>query len=115
MKEGTIQPGRESQLIVGHDVWVGDRVTILPRCRNIGNGSVLAAGSVVTKNVPAYTKIGGVPARVLGMRFEQDAIIKLEKTTWCEKPVEEIQAYEDQLLNELTTVNLAQLKQSNEA
>ena len=52
---------------IGNDVWIGRRVMIMPGCK-IGNGCVIAAGAVVTKNMPDYTIVGGVPARVLKKR-----------------------------------------------
>lgn len=57
----------ERPVIIGNDVWIGDRVIILPGV-TVGDGSVIAAGAVVTHDVPAYAIVGGVPARVLKMR-----------------------------------------------
>lgn len=54
-------------VIIEDDVWIGARVTILPGVK-IGHGSIIAAGSVVTKNVDDYAIVGGVPARVIKMR-----------------------------------------------
>ena len=53
---------------IGHDVWIGSGVVVLRGVR-IGNGAVIAAGSVVTRDVDAYTVVGGVPARYIKMRF----------------------------------------------
>ena len=49
---------------IGRGVWIGSHVTVLPGVR-VGDYAVLAAGAVVTKDVPAYTVVGGVPARVI--------------------------------------------------
>lgn len=57
----------EKPVIIENDVWIGDRVIILPGV-NIGEGSILAAGAVVTKNVPRYSIVGGVPAKVIKYR-----------------------------------------------
>jgi len=57
----------ERPVQIGNDVWIGDRVIILPGV-HIGDGAVLAAGAVVTKDVPAYAVVGGAPARVLKYR-----------------------------------------------
>ena len=57
----------EKPIIIGDDVWIGVRVTILPGV-NIGNHCIIAAGSVVTKNVPDYAIVGGVPAKVIKYR-----------------------------------------------
>jgi acetyltransferase-like isoleucine patch superfamily enzyme len=52
-------------------VWIGDRVIIMPGV-NIGDGSIIAAGAVVTKDVPAYSIVGGVPARVIKSRKSEN-------------------------------------------
>jgi len=57
-------------LFIGDDVWIGARVTIMRKVR-IGNGAVIAAGSVVTKDVEPYSIVGGVPARHIRYRFER--------------------------------------------
>jgi virginiamycin A acetyltransferase len=58
---------------IGHDSWVGTNVTILPKCRRIGIGAVVGAGSVVTKDVPDFAIVVGNPAKVIGHRFDQAA------------------------------------------
>ena len=55
------------KVTIGNDVWIGQRSMIMPGV-TIGDGSIIAAGSVVTKDVPPYSVVGGVPARVLKMR-----------------------------------------------
>lgn len=57
----------ERPVIIGNDVWIGDRVIILPGV-HIGDGAIIAAGAVVTKDVPAYAIVGGVPAKLIRMR-----------------------------------------------
>lgn len=57
-----------SPLLIEDDIWIGDNVIITPGCCRIGKGSVLAAGSVVTKDVPPYSVIGGNPARIIRTR-----------------------------------------------
>lgn len=52
---------------IGCDVWIGARVIILPGI-HVGNGSIIAAGAVVTKDVPAYSIVGGVPAKIIKYR-----------------------------------------------
>ena len=63
---------------IGNNVWIGDKVTILPGV-TLGQGCVIALGSVVTKNVPPYVVVGGVPARVIKYRFPANIIKKLLK------------------------------------
>lgn len=61
----------ERPVYIGDDVWIGDRVTVLPGV-HIGNGCIIAAGAVVTKDVPEYTVAAGVPARVVKGRKNGD-------------------------------------------
>lgn len=74
-KSGTpmIFSGREKQLetVIGKDVWVGTRTTII-RGIKIGNGAIIAAGSIVTKDVEAYTIVGGSPAKFIKNRFNTE-------------------------------------------
>lgn len=49
--------------VVGHDVWIGRNSVILPKCKKIGNGAIIGAGSVVTHNVEPYSIVAGNPAR----------------------------------------------------
>lgn len=69
-------------LIVGHDVWIGEGAIILPNVMNIGNGSIIGAGSIVTKNVEPYSIVVGNPAKEKSKRFSSDVIDVLEKTEW---------------------------------
>ncbi len=56
---------------IGDDVWIGARAIILPGVK-IGSGTIIAAGSVVTKDVPEYSIVGGNPAKLLKKRFEDE-------------------------------------------
>lgn len=71
--EAIIFSGRPAQreCIIHDDVWIGARVTIL-KGTCIGRGSVIAAGALVVKDVEPYTIVGGVPARVIGKRFDTE-------------------------------------------
>ncbi len=60
----------ERPVYIGNDVWIGDRALILPGV-HIGDGSIIAAGAVVTKDVPPYSIVAGVPARKIRDRFEK--------------------------------------------
>lgn len=61
------QGGMPSPVIIENDVWIGARVTILAGVK-ISEGTVVGAGAVVTKSFPAYSILGGVPARIIGKR-----------------------------------------------
>ena len=66
---------------IGHDVWIGANAIILTGVE-IGNGAVVAAGSVVTKSIPPYAIVGGNPARFIKWRFPKGVQAKLEETQW---------------------------------
>ena len=82
VERDTIEAVTDNPLTIGHDVWIGDRVTILSGCRKIGNGAVIAAGAVVTHDVSAYALMGGVPAKLIRMRFDASRAAKLEASQW---------------------------------
>jgi maltose O-acetyltransferase len=66
-----MQGAYRSPVAIGKDVWLGARTIILPGV-TIGDGAVVAAGAVVTRDIPPYAIAGGVPARVIGKRGEKD-------------------------------------------
>lgn len=72
---------RKSPVVIGHDVWIGARVTIL-RGVTIGDGAIVAGGSVVTKDVEPYCVVGGVPARPIRKRFDDDTVKRLLDLRW---------------------------------
>lgn len=71
----------KGNITIGEDVWIGSNVCILSGV-NIGRGAVIAAGAVVNKDVEPYSIVGGVPARLIKMRFSQEKINKLESMEW---------------------------------
>lgn len=75
--------------VIGNDVWIGFEALIMPGVK-IGNGAIIAARSVVTADVPAFSVVGGNPARVIHARFPADSIATLEKLAWWDWPVEKI-------------------------
>lgn len=83
---------------IGHDVWIGNRV-IINDGLEIGNGSIIAAGSVVTKDIPPYAIVGGVPAKIIRYRFEVEEIKKLEKFSWWNKDVTWLKTHCKQMQN----------------
>jgi acetyltransferase-like isoleucine patch superfamily enzyme len=68
-------------IIIKNDVWIGSNVTILDGV-TIGNGAIVAAGAVVAKNIPDYAVYGGVPAKLIRYRFNNEQIIALLKIKW---------------------------------
>ena len=76
-------PYSNGDIVVGSDVWIGTDALILSGV-NIGHGAVVAARSVITKDVPPYSIVGGIPAKVIKFRFNQDQIEALLKIKWWE-------------------------------
>ena len=79
----------KGDVIIGNDVWIGDRATILSGV-SIGNGAVIGASAVVTKDVSPYAVVAGNPAKLIKFRFEQDVIDSLKKIQWWDWPLEKI-------------------------
>ena len=75
--------------IIGNDVWIGRRSVIMPGVK-IGDGAIIAARSVVAKDVPAYTVAGGNPVRVLKQRFPEDLVQLLLAWRWWDLPPAEL-------------------------
>lgn len=70
---------------IGNDVWVGYGALIMAGIK-IGDGAVIAAGAVVTRDIPPYAIVAGVPAKVIRFRFTEEQIEKLETLRWWDKP-----------------------------
>lgn len=78
--------------IIGNDVWIGKRAIIKAGVR-IGDGAVIGSGSVVTKDVPPYAIVGGVPAKIISYRFDEDIIKDLLKSEWWNLTDEVVEKY----------------------
>jgi acetyltransferase-like isoleucine patch superfamily enzyme len=72
--------------LIGNDVWIGANAIIAAGV-NIGDGAIIASGAVVTKDVSPYSIVGGVPARLLKMRFKEDEVEKLSELHWWNKDI----------------------------
>jgi phosphonate metabolism protein (transferase hexapeptide repeat family) len=76
---------RAQRVTIGHDAWIGRAAIVLPG-RSIGNGAVVGAGAVVTKDVAPYTIVAGNPARVIRRRFSQEIAERLTRLSWWDWP-----------------------------
>lgn len=75
--------------IIGNDVWIGQNVTVMPGV-HVGDGAIIAANTVVTKDVPAYHIVGGNPCTILKKRFEDNLIDYLLRLKWWDWPAKKI-------------------------
>lgn len=92
---------------IGNDVWIGYNATIMPGVK-IGHGAIVASQSVVTKDVPPYAVVGGNPATVIKLRFEQTVIDGLVAIAWWDWPIEKITQHLEAIAGaELTTLQQA--------
>lgn len=81
----------KGDIIIGNDVWIGYEAVILSGV-TIGDGAIIGTHAVVTKDVPPYTIVGGVPAKPIRKRFDDKTIAKLYELKWWDWPEERIKA-----------------------
>ena len=82
-------PSTKGDVVIGNDVWIGYGSTILSGVV-IGDGAVIAAKSVITKNVPPYSIVGGDPAKLIKYRFPETVIAKLLEISWWDWSIAQI-------------------------
>lgn len=88
-KEGDLP--YKGDTLIGNDVWIGYEATIMPGIR-VGSGAIIASKAVVTTDVPAYSVVGGNPAKVIKYRFDESTINALLGIAWWNWSAEEITA-----------------------
>lgn len=81
----------KGNIIIGNDVWIGYEAVILSGV-TIGDGAIIGTHAVVTKDVPPYTIVGGVPAKPIRKRFDDKTIARLLELKWWDWPEERIKA-----------------------
>ena len=79
----------KGDIVIGNDVWIGYEAVIMSGVK-IGNGAIIGTRAVVTKDVPPYTIVGGVPAKPIRRRFDDATIEKLEVLRWWDWDYEKI-------------------------
>ena len=97
---GDPEPGRwpnKGGITIGHDVWIGWDAVIMPGV-SVGHGAIIAARSVVTRDVDPYTIVGGNPAAPIRKRLPDGDIERLLALAWWDWPVETIRAASDALM-----------------
>lgn len=95
-EEWVLDPGdvtaswdNKGDIVIGNDVWIGYEAVLMAGV-TVGDGAIIAARAVVTKDVPPYTVVGGVPARPIKKRFSKETIDTLLKRKWWDWPREKI-------------------------
>ena len=81
---------QENVIAIGHDVWLGHGVVIVGNV-TVGNGAIIAAGSVITKDVEPYAIVAGVPAKEIRKRFSDTIIQEIETLQWWDKSEQELE------------------------
>ncbi|WP_353223389.1 Vat family streptogramin A O-acetyltransferase [Salinisphaera sp. C84B14] len=83
--------------VIGNDVWIGYDALVMPGV-HIGNGAIVSSRSVVVSDVPAYTIVGGNPAKPIKQRFGPEEVETLNKVAWWDWPIEKITKHLDQIV-----------------
>lgn len=90
--DAAVKAAHDRPTVIGNDVWIGANVTILAGVE-VGNGAVIGAHSLVTKDVPPYGVVIGSPARVVRMRFDGATVEALQRSAWWDRDDEWIRAH----------------------
>jgi len=105
VQRGSGHPASKGDVIIGNDVWIATNAVIMSGI-TIGDGSVIAAYSVVTKDVPPYTIVAGNPAKQVKKRFSDEVIYKLLELKWWDMEESKINEISDILCsNDLERLN----------
>lgn len=78
---------QRSWIEIGNDVWIGQSAIITPSVKKIGDGAVIGAGAVVTKDVPDFAIVIGNPARIIKYRFDEKVIKEIKESKWWEDDI----------------------------
>lgn len=100
---------KKEKVIIGNDVWIGCDVVIMPGV-NVGDGAVIGAGSIVTKDVPPYSIIVGNPGKKIRNRFSEEIIESLKEIQWWNFTESELKKAIPLMQESLTMTTIEQLK-----
>lgn len=106
--ESIVEAQTKGDIVIDDDVWIGYRATVLDGV-HIGQGAVIAAGAVVTKDVSPYSIVGGVPAREIKRRFDDEVIEALLEINFDKLSNEVALKYMDDLYQHPTLSNIHKL------
>jgi Acetyltransferase (isoleucine patch superfamily) len=96
----------KGDIVIGNDVWIGYEAVILSGV-TIGDGAIIGARAVVTKDMPPYTIVSGVPTKPICKRFDEDTVLELLRLKWWDWPEERIR----QNLSAIQSGRIENLKQ----
>lgn len=100
---------RSETCSIGNEVWIGSGA-IINRNVIVGDGAIIASGAVVTKNVPPYAIVGGVPAKIIKFRFPQEIIDRLLKIRWWDWPKEILKENKELFAYEVSEESLKKME-----
>ncbi|WP_373087837.1 CatB-related O-acetyltransferase [Sneathiella sp.] len=100
--EDTIPADEDNPLTIGNDVWIGSRTTILPGCKRIGDGAIIGANSVVSRDIEDFSINAGNPAKMIRKRFTPEIEDLVRKSNWWELSLPELMEAGDLLVSPLT-------------
>ncbi len=101
---GELKKLKETKRIeIGNDVWIGHNALIIGEVK-VGNGAIIAAGAIVTKNVPPYAIVAGVPAKVIKKRFSENICNEIEDLQWWNLSENELERIKPLFFKELDKV-----------
>lgn len=95
----------KGDIVIGNDVWIGYEAVIMAGV-TIGDGAIIGTRAVVTKDVPPYAIVGGVPAKMIKKRFTEETIVSLQKIKWWNWPKDKIASN----INAIQTGNIEALE-----
>ena len=98
----------KGDIVIGNDVWIGFEAVVLAGV-TVGDGAIIGARAVVTKDIPPYTIVGGIPAQPIRKRFSDEDIASLLALRWWDWPAEKISAS----IKYIQTGNIESLKINN--
>lgn len=88
----------KGDIVIGNDVWIGYEAVIMSGV-SIGDGAIIGTRAVVTKDVPPYTVVGGIPAKEIKKRFDEETVRKLQQIQWWNWSFDQIQKFLPYIMN----------------